>query len=106
MSQVTGCFFFLIVIIFVPPTDTARQHNSEKLKEEKNEITETINIVQHVVVVIWCLTPLSAVFQSYHGCQCTYLCFPGVLLTSAPHNILSKPLAAFPRYHCRNYGQR
>ena len=27
-------------------------------------------------------------------------------LTSIPHNILFKPLAAFPRNHCRNNGQR
>ena len=27
-------------------------------------------------------------------------------LTSTPHNILSKPLAAFPYNHCRNNGQR
>ena len=29
--------------------------------------------------------PFSTVFQLYHGCQCTYPCFPGVLLTSTPH---------------------
>ena len=38
--------------------------------------------------------------------QCTYPCFPLVLLTSNPHSILSKPLAAFPHNHCRNNGQR
>ena len=27
--------------------------------------------------------------------RCTCPCFPGVLLTSTPHNILSRPLAAF-----------
>ena len=32
--------------------------------------------------------------------------FPVVLLTSTTHNILSKPLAAFPCNHCRNNGQR
>ena len=35
----------------------------------------------------------------------TYPCFPGVLLTSTPHNIPSKPLAAFPHNHCRNNRQ-
>ena len=39
--------------------------------------------------------PFSTVFQLYRGGQCTNPCFPGVLLTSTPHNILSKPLAAF-----------
>ena len=29
----------------------------------------------------------------------------GKELTSIPHNILSKPLAAFPHNHCRNNGQ-
>ena len=31
--------------------------------------------------------------------------FPGVLLTTTPYNILSKPLAAFPHNQCRNNGQ-
>ena len=36
------------------------------------------------------------VFQLYRSGQCTYLGFPGVPLTSTPHNNISKPLAAFP----------
>ena len=52
------------------------------------------------------LTLFSIVFQSYCGGQCTYPCFLGVLLTSTLHNILSKPLAAFPHNHCRNNGQQ
>ena len=48
------------------------------------------------------LTPFSTVFQLYCSGQCTYLCFPGILLTSKQHNILSKPLAAFP--HLRTLG--
>ena len=47
----------------------------------------------------WYSTPFAMSFQSfqlYCGGQCIYPCFPGVLLTSTPHNILSKPLAAFP----------
>ena len=47
-------------------------------------------------LIEWCLTPFSTVFQLYFGGQCTYPCFPGVLLTSASHDIPSKPLAAFP----------
>ena len=39
--------------------------------------------------------PVSPVFQLYRGGQCTYPCFPGVLLISTLHSILSKPLAAF-----------
>ena len=41
-------------------------------------------------------------FKLYHSSQCTCPWFPGVLLTSTPHNILSKPLAAFPHNRCRN----
>ena len=46
------------------------------------------------------------VFQLLHGGQCTYPCFPGVLLTSTPHNTFSKSLAALPHNHCRNNGQQ
>ena len=49
--------------------------------------------------------PFSTVFQLYHGSQYTYPSFPGVLLTSSQHNILSKPLAVFPHNHCRNNEQ-
>ena len=47
------------------------------------------------------LTPFSTVLQLYCGGQCTYPCFPGVLLTNTPHSILSKPLAAFPHNQCK-----
>ena len=35
-----------------------------------------------------------------------YPCFPGVLFTICPHNILSKLLAAFQHNHCRINEQR
>ena len=38
----------------------------------------------------------SPVFRLYCGGQCTYPCFPIVLLTCSSHNIPTKPLAAFP----------
>ena len=57
-------------------------------------------------LIVWCLTPFSKVFHLFHSGQCTFPCFPWVFLTSTPHNILSKPLAAFPHYHCRNNGQQ
>ena len=52
------------------------------------------------------LTPFSAVRQLYHSSQCTYTCFPGVLLTSTTHNIPSKQLAAFPQNNCRKKDQQ
>ena len=52
------------------------------------------------------LKPLPTVFQLYCGGQCSYPWFPGVLLTSTTHNILSKPLAAYPRNHRRSNGKR
>ena len=52
------------------------------------------------------LTLLSTLFQLYRSGQSTYPCFPGFLLTSTPHSILSKPLAAFQHNQCRNKGQR
>ena len=39
---------------------------------------------------------LLTVFQLYCVGQCTHLCFPGVILANTQHNILSKPLAAYP----------
>ena len=46
---------------------------------------------------------VSISFQLYHGNQCTYSCFPGVLLTSALHNILSKHFLLFPVFStCSN----
>ena len=48
------------------------------------------------LLIEWCLTLISTVFQLHRGGQFTFTCFPGVLLTSAPHNVISKPLAAFP----------
>ena len=54
-------------------------------------------------LTVWCFMPFSTVFQLHCGSQCTYSCFPGVLLTSTPHNILSEPLAAFPHNRCRNH---
>ena len=57
-------------------------------------------------LIEWCLTPFSTILLLYRRGQCTYPCFPGGLLTSAPHKFLSKPLAAFPHNHCRNKRQR
>ena len=56
-------------------------------------------------LIEWCLMLSSTVFQLYHGDQCTYPCFPE-FFWPVLHNILSKPLAAFPHNHCRNNGQR
>ena len=57
-------------------------------------------------LIEWYLTPFSNAVQLYRGGQCIYPCFLRVLLTSTQHNIISKPLAAFPPYHCRNKGQQ
>ena len=46
----------------------------------------------------------SSLFQFYRGGLCTYQCFHGIILTGTSHNILSKPLAAFPLNHHRNNG--
>ena len=59
-----------------------------------------------IILIVWCLTLFSTVSQLYHGGQCTYPSFLGILLTSTPQNILSKPLAAFPQNHCQNNGQQ
>ena len=38
----------------------------------------------------------STVFRLCHGPQCNYSCFPGVLLTSTPHNIILQTMGCFP----------
>ena len=57
-------------------------------------------------LIEWCLKPFWTVFQLYPGGQCTYPCFPRILLTSTPHNVLSKSLAAIPHNYCRNKRQQ
>ena len=52
------------------------------------------------LLIVWCLTQCSTVFQLHRSSLCTYPCFAGVLLTSTSHSILSKPVAAFPHNHC------
>ena len=59
-----------------------------------------------LTLMVWCLMLFSTLFQLYRSGQCTYPCFPGVLLTSPLHSILSKPLAASPLNHDRNKGQQ
>ena len=49
--------------------------------------------------------PFFTVFQIYRGGQCSYRCFPGLLLTNTGHNIVSKPLTAFPHNYCPNNGR-
>ena len=63
-----------------------------------------LDVWERVNAIVWCLMPISIVFQLYHGGQSTCLCFPWVLLTSTLHNILSKP--HLPDNHCWNNGQR
>ena len=47
-------------------------------------------------MIVQFLTHFSTLFKLYRSGHSTYQCFPGILFTSAPHNILFKPLAAFP----------
>ena len=56
-------------------------------------------------LIVWCLNTLST-FHLYHGIQCTYSCFPGVLSTSTTHNIISKPLSSFPHNLHQNNEQQ
>ena len=51
------------------------------------------------------LTPFSIFFQLNHCSNCTCPCFSR-FFASTPHNTLSKPLATFLQYPCRNYRQR
>ena len=68
-------------------------------------------VVVVVVVVVLVVINLSiidyivfnaflTVFQFYRSGHFTYLWFPRFVLTSTPHDILFKPLTAFPQNHC------
>ena len=72
-------------------------NNHSKNKAFENMVSKGKN---SGLLIVWCLMPFSTVFQLYRGGQSIYPCFPRVLLTSTPHNILSKPLAASPHNHC------
>ena len=50
-------------------------------------------LISHMLVLF------STLLLLFLGGQCTYPCFPWVSLTSALHNILSKPLATFTHYN-------
>ena len=60
-------------------------------------------LAQEDLLIVWCLMPFSTVFQLCRSHHCTYPCF---LLTSTPHNILSKPQGTFPHNHSLNNGHQ
>ena len=71
-----------------------------------SNVSSHVNEPMNDRFIIWYLIPFSTVFQLYRDGQYTNPCFPGIILTSTSHNILFKPLAAFPHNHCRNNGQQ
>ena len=80
---------------------------TNKIVIEQRPGKSGLNTASSYIILINCMAfnaGCSTVFQLYRGGQCTIPCFPRVLLTCTPHNILSKPLAAFPHSHCRNNG--
>ena len=56
------------------------------------------------IILFW--TPLLTLFLLYRLGQCTYPYFPGFLLTTTPHNILSEPLAASTILETMDSGER
>ena len=57
------------------------------------------------LVICMMFKAISTLIQSGWGGQCINPFFPGVLFTSTPYNILSKPLAAFPLFESGNNEQ-
>ena len=59
----------------------------------------------NIIWIVWCITQLQFFSYILAGSALIHA-FLNFFLTSTPHNILSKVLAAFPHNHCRNNGQR
>ena len=58
------------------------------------------------LLIVWSLTPFSTLFRLYHIRYCIPPLFPKFLFTIALHNILSKPLPAFPNNHRQHNGKQ
>ena len=76
---------------------------TENISKVRTEAEELV-CGREKMILIDCMV-LDAIFNNIAVIPRRPCTFPGVLLTSTPHNILSKPLGAFPRDHCRNNGQ-
>ena len=59
-----------------------------------------------IVLIVWRLTPFFKSISAVSRDAVHLTMLSGVVLTSTPHNILSKPLSAFPHNTCRNNGKR
>ena len=97
----------------VTPKDTPTKDPVDILglepKTSKSQVFTTCHTgpqTQHYWdLIVQCLTSFSMLFQLHHGSQWFYPCFTEVLLRNSLHNILPKPLAAFPHNHCGNNGE-
>ena len=56
-------------------------------------------------VIVRCIMLFSTLYQLYPSHQGICPCFPGVLFANIPHNVLSKPLAAFRYNNSRDNGK-
>ena len=52
------------------------------VKDEINNTSYALDTLRINCLIIWCLRPSLIVIQLYRGGQCTYPCFPRVLLIS------------------------
>ena len=48
------------------------------------------------LLIVWCLTPFSTVFQFCRGDQCTYTCFPGVFFNQFSAQYYFRGTGCFP----------
>ena len=85
-----------------------RTHNHQDMSPTRSPLSHPSGAIKNDILSGYkVFKPFPKFFRLYRNGLCIYPCFPGnIVFISLPHNILSKPKAAFPHNHCRHNEQR